>query len=139
MPKELLHPFATGPDGSLATTADPDKQVRQRVFTLLGTEPGERVMLSDYGVETRSSLFEPGDELIAERLAEETRLQMDRYEPGVLVNSVVSLPSPAGSGMAKVAIDYTRREAPTTPFGLARQSNVAVIGVGGTVTEVIHG
>lgn len=139
MSAELLHPFAIGPDGALATTADPDKQVRQRVFALLGTEPGERVMQSDYGIQTRSAVFEPGDHLVAERLSDMTRQQMDRYEPGVLVNSVAALPSPEGSGLARVAIDYTRREAPTTPYGLSRQSNVAVIGVGGTVTEVIRG
>lgn len=139
MPAELLHPFAIGPDGALATTDDPDKQVRQRVFSLLGTEPGERVMLSDYGIPTRSLLFEPGNALIAERLEEETRMQMDRYEPGVLVNSVAAIHSPEGSGIAKVALDYVRRESPTTPYNLTRQSNVAVIGVGGTVTEVIRG
>jgi len=139
MPTEIRFPFVIGPDGAIATTSDPDKQVRQRVYNLLGTEPGERVMLADYGINARSSVFEPGDEMIADRLAEETRMQMDVYEPGVLVNSVRSVPSPSGSGQSVVAIDYVRREAPSTPYAYSRQSNTAVIGAGGTVTEVIRG
>lgn len=139
MPKEIRYPFAIGPDGAVASVGDPDRQVRQRVHALLGTEPNERVMVTDYGVESRSMVFEPGDEHVAERLASSVREQMDTYEPGVLVRSVEPVPSTRGSGLASIAIDYVRRESPNTPFALSRQSNTAVIGVGGTVSEVIRG
>lgn len=139
MSKEIRHPFAIGPDGAVAFTGDPDRQVRQRVYNLLGTEPGERLVVVDYGVETRSRLFEPGDTLVAESLSDITREQMARFEPGVLVTNVSALPSQTGSGMAKVGIDYVRREAAGSPSAIAKQTNVAVIGVGGTVDEVRRG
>lgn len=139
MPAEMSFPFAIAADGSIATVSDPDKQVRQHVHTLLGTEPGERVMLTDYGITTRSQLFEPGDALITETIAADTKLAMAKYEPGIVVRSVNPVHNPAGSGIVQVALDYVRRESASTDFSLARHTNTAVINVGGKVDEVIQG
>lgn len=139
MPLEIRTPFTIAPDGSVAATSDPDRQVHQRVHALIGTEPGERVMLSDYGVETRTLLFEStNDDGLANVLADMTQTQMSVYEPGVLVNSIRAVETEPGSGEARVQINYARRESPSTPAELARQTNVAIIGVGGSVDEVIR-
>lgn len=139
MPIEIRFPFAVDPSGSIAVTSDPDRQVHQRVHSLVGTEPGERVMLTDYGIETRASLFEGVEDGLANILADTAREQMDLYEPGVLINDVRAVEAVPGSGEARIAIDYIRREAPTTPSELAQSTNVAIIGVGGSVDEVVRG
>ena len=139
MPVEIAFPFAIGPDGGIAFVSDPDMQVRQRVHTLLGTEPGERLMLGDYGITTRSLLFEPGDSLLTETLSTQTTKQMALYEPGVLVRGVKPISNAAGSGITQVALDYVRRESASTAFSISRKTNTAVINVGGKVDEVIRG
>lgn len=139
MPVEIAYPFAIGPDGAIDSVSDPDMQVRQRVHTLLGTEPGERVMLVDYGITTRSLVFEPGDSLLTETMATATRAQMATYEPGILVRDVHPVHNADGTGVVQVAMDYVRRESASTPFQIARKTNTAVINVGGKVDEVIRG
>ena len=139
MPVEIMHPFSVSRNGGISATADPDKQINQHVNTLLSTEPGERRVQFDYGLPTRSLLFENGPNLLAMGLTEQVRSKMAVYEPGVLIQRLDAEPSPEGSGLAEVRLDYTRRESPLSPSGIARNTNVAVINVGGTVDEVVRG
>ena len=139
MPTELLHPFALGPGGSVAVTADPDKQISQHVRALISTEPGERVVLSDYGVPTQEMLFAPDDELVAESIATRAGEALGRYEPGVVLQRVIPVVHPEGSGISEIAVDYIRRESASTASSLSKNTNTAVISVGGTVSEVIRG
>ena len=139
MPTELLHPFAIGPDGSVAITVDPDKQIAQHVRTLIGTEPGERIVLADYGVATQEMLFAPDDALVAESIATRAKEALGRYEPGVLLQRVVPVVHPEGSGVSEIAVDYVRRESASTASSLSKNTNTAIISVGGHVSEVIRG
>lgn len=139
MPSEISYPFAVAPSGQISATQDPDKQISQHVHALLSTEPGERVMANDYGVQTRSLLFEPEDFVMADQIADNVREQMATYEPGVLVRSVDPVPDPGGTGLVEVRLDYVRREAAATDLSISRATNTAVIGIGGTVEEVIRG
>lgn len=139
MPTELQHPFSVSRNGGISATANPDTQINQHVNTLLATEPGERLVMFDYGLPTRSLLFENGANLIALGITEQVRSKMSQYEPGVLIERLDVEPSPEGSGLAEVRLDYTRRESPLSPSGIARNTNTAVINVGGTVDEVVRG
>lgn len=139
MPTELLHPFAIGPGGSIASVTDPDKQISQHVRALVNTEPGERVVLSDYGVPTQEMLFDPNNELVAESIATRARTALGRYEPGVVLRKVTPVVHPGGSGISEVSIDYIRRESASTSSSLSRNTNTAIIEVGGHVREVVRG
>jgi len=139
MPTELVHPFAIGPSGGLAITPDPDRQIRQHVRALVGTEPGERVVLADYGVSTQELLFSPDDVLVAESIATRTKEALGRYEPGVVVQRVIPIIHAEGSGISEVAVDYIRRESASTASSLSRNTNTAVVAVGGHVSEVVRG
>jgi len=139
MPTELLHPFAIGPGGSVASITDPDKQISQHVHALVSTEPGERVVLADYGVPTQGMLFQPDDELVAESIATRAKDALGRYEPGVFLQRVVPIFHPGGSGVAEVTVDYVRRESASTASSLSKNTNTAVLSVGGHVSEVIRG
>ncbi len=139
MPLQLQHPFSVSASGGISVTSDPDTQIRNRVGALIGTEPGERRGQYDFGVPTRSMLFENGPNIVATAIAETTRTKVATYEPGVIVDRVDIVPSSDGNGLTQVRLDYTRRESPLTPEGLSRNTNVAVISVGGAVTEVVRG
>jgi len=106
---------------------------------LISTEPGERVVLSDYGVPTQELLFAPDDDLVAEGIAARAKEMLGRYEPGVVLQRVVPVPNDEGSGIAEVSIDYVRRDSATTSSSLSRNTNTAIIEVGGHVSEVIRG
>jgi hypothetical protein len=41
--------------------------------------------------------------------------------------------------LARIEVDYVRREAGVSPSSLALKTNTAVVSVGGTVSEVISG
>lgn len=139
MPVELSHPFAVSHSGEISATANPDTQINQHVMALISTEPGERRVNFDYGMPTRSLLFENNANLIAAGITEQMRSKMALYEPGVLVERLEVLPSPTGSSTADIRLDYTRRESPLSPMGIAKNTNTAVIQVGGTVDEVVRG
>lgn len=139
MPTEILQPFSLSTNGGITATSNPDKQINQHVNTLLATEPGERLANFDYGLPTRSLLFENNADLIALGLVEQVRSKMGQYEPGVLIERLAVEPNPPDSGLAEIRLDYTRRESPLTPNGISRSTNTAVVNVGGTVDEVIRG
>lgn len=139
MPIELTSRFSVSASGGISVTSDPDRQINQHVDTLLATEPGERRGNYAYGVPTRSMLFENGSHLVGAMVTQQVRDKLGRYEPGVVINTLNLLDDNDSNGQVRVALNYTRRESPLSPSGLARNTNTAVISVGGTVDEVIRG
>jgi phage baseplate assembly protein W len=55
----LALPFRVDESGSIATTSDPNQQLTHRVFSVLATQLGDRVMRPDYGWDFNRFLFEP--------------------------------------------------------------------------------
>jgi phage baseplate assembly protein W len=135
--QEIFLPFTIGPDGSVLTETNPDTQISNHVQGLVATQPGERVMLGSYGVDTARLVFEADPVFVAGQLKSSVQQQMSLWEPGALLQSVDIISSP--SGESSIEIDYLRSEAVTTPTQLARHVNTAIIQVGGTVTEVVTG
>jgi Phage baseplate assembly protein W len=132
-------PFRIGADGGIATTRDVGKQIRQRIVSIVGTEPGERVMLSVFGVPVLHYVFEPSADIVSNELTEITRKQMNMWERGVIVNEVVPIPKRDESAIATIDIKYTRTDAPESPIDLARSVHSASIDARGRLKEVIRG
>jgi phage baseplate assembly protein W len=139
MPVEISVPFRVADDGSIATETNPDIQIGQQVRSLIGTEPGERVMLPDYGIPLSGVLFEPDDQLVGQEMAQMVANGLALYAPGVVVKSVTPVPTPDGYGIATVNVQFTRSEAPDTNPALSRSINTALVSAGGEVREVIRG
>jgi phage baseplate assembly protein W len=51
-------PTLLAPDGTIGEVAY-DEDIRQAIFIILGTDPGERVMRPDFGAGLNSFVFEP--------------------------------------------------------------------------------
>jgi phage baseplate assembly protein W len=139
MPSEISIPFRLGPDSKIAVETDPNAQIRQHVMSLVNTEPGERVVLAEYGVPLSDALFEGSDEVVAQDVALDIAEAMATYEPGVKIQEIAPVPGNSGDGLATVSFKYLRTDSPTTNIAVARNQNVAVITAGGKVSEVIRG
>jgi hypothetical protein len=139
MPIEMSHPFRISASGGVSTTPNPDVQIDQRVNALLSTQPGERRANYEFGVPTNAMIFENQSDLLSGVLAEQVRTAIEKFEPGVNIDGLDVTPAENGSGGVDVALRYSRREAASSDSGLARNTNTAVISVGGTVSEIVRG
>lgn len=69
-------------------------QVRSDLLILLLTNPGERVMLPEYGTPLRELMFEPNDEIIKEQALEMIINSITAWEPRITVTDIEILTSP---------------------------------------------
>lgn len=134
----MLLPFHIGASGGVAITRDVDRQIVQRVITVVGTEPSERVMMPHFGVPVLDFLFEAGASIVSAELSDNTREQMAMWEPGVLVSSVSPLVND-DKAIAAVDIKYIRTDAPDSPDSVARSVHTMRIDRNGRTREVLRG
>lgn len=137
MPNEIAIPFALDKSGAVKATSDPNEQIRNHVMSLINTEPSERAVLIDYGVPLEEQLFENDDVAVATELADYINHAMAKWEPGVVVQRVAPVPDRSGNGLSMVDVRYMRVDAPDNE--LSKNTNVAVIRIGGHVDEVVRG
>ena len=73
--------------GRLPLVAGPEK-VRQAIFTLLDTDPGERVMRPDFGCGLRRFLMQPNNPTTRAAIEREIAQALRRWEPRVRLVAV---------------------------------------------------
>ena len=72
--------FGKSINGYFSTSAD-KKLVKENMKQILLTNPGERIMLPDFGVGLRRYLFEMNDEQLSTVIREKIVQQVAKYEP----------------------------------------------------------
>ena len=72
--------FGKSINGFFSTSAD-KKLVKENMQQILLTNPGERIMLPDFGVGLRRYVFEMNDEQLATVIREKIVAQIAKYEP----------------------------------------------------------
>ena len=75
-------------DGPYLLTKDLTENVKQNLKNLIFTNPGEKIMNSDFGVGFYALLFQNGNDEILEDLKERLFIQVDRYMPFVNIITV---------------------------------------------------
>lgn len=139
MPSEISIPFRLTASGGIASESNPDRQIRNHVMSLINTNPGERVVLTDYGVPLLDALFEDGDETVATIISDQIQNAFAIWEPGIVLESVAPDPNGKyGDGLTVVDVEYARADSPESA-NTTRKTNTAIIRVGGDVREVIRG
>lgn len=88
MGTEIMAPFQLAADGGVAVTVSVINQTQQHIESLVATSPGERVILSGYGVAARSAVFAPNNQMVAQVLKTSVTQAMRTWEPSVTVSSV---------------------------------------------------
>lgn len=131
MSTEILAPFQLTSSGSVAVTQDPGIQAQQHVTSLVSTKPGERVMLSSYGVNLAALVFAPNDPAVITTIASDVTQAVNVWEPSLTVESVSPVPGQDPTqGQAMVNVNYSIASQPGQP---GSSIQVATVLVGGDV------
>ncbi len=90
-------PFHFDPATGKVAMSEYEENIRQNITIILGTRPGERQMLPDFGCRINELLFAPNTHqtaILARRYVEDA---LRRWEPRVEVVDVKSAPDPSGA------------------------------------------
>jgi phage baseplate assembly protein W len=103
--------FPVGPDeqGQIASTPDGHASVRQSIWMILSTSPGERVMRPDFGCGLGDLVFGVNNAGTATAVASAVRQALAVWEPRIDVLDVNALPDPAAANVLRIEIDYQVR------------------------------
>ena len=100
-------------DEGLTTTAtgrlamvDGDDAIRQAIWLLLGTTPGERLMRPDYGSHLNRLLFAPNDQTTAGLAIHYVKQALARWEPRVEVEEVDANPDADFPSRLNISLRY---------------------------------
>jgi phage baseplate assembly protein W len=133
MGTQISIPFSVLQNGSVSVETDTNIQVSQRIDAIVSTEVGERAMRAEMGLPLSRLLFDPNNNLIATELSNMVTQQLNIYEPGIEVVSVLPKTDQANDGVAAVDVNYR----PILQAAAASSvANVVTVEVGGTVKEV---
>ena len=97
-----------GPHGGPAMVEMADS-VRQGIFLLLTTVPGERVMRPEYGCDLSQLVFSPNDETTAGLAIHYVRRALDLFEPRIEIVRLDATASPDDPARLDVTLDYRLR------------------------------
>ena len=86
-----------------------DDSVRQAIFLLLSTVPGERVMRPDYGCLVHRLIFSPNDDTTAGLAIYYVRRALDLYEPRIDVLRLDAQRDPQEPGHLNIVLVYRVR------------------------------
>lgn len=87
------YPIVKHPLGMLRTQRGMN-QVKSDLLALLLTEPGERVMLPDFGTPLRKYIFEQNDSTIVDRVKDTIANSIRTWEPRIAVSNIEVTNSP---------------------------------------------
>lgn len=121
-------PFRVDGTGRIAVTWDLSKQLIQRLKSVIGTTPGERVMRPGYGAGAAVYVFDTNDELMAASLASRVHDAINNFEPAVTVEDVKIEQIDRMAGLMRLHVLYRLRStgevesaviavSPTTTYG----------------------
>ena len=88
----LGQPVAPDASGRLPIVSGPEK-VRQAIYTLLDTDPGERVMRPDFGCGLRRYLMQPNNPATRAGIQREITQSLTRWEPRVKLVDIAVTPT----------------------------------------------
>jgi hypothetical protein len=91
---------------------DGDAAVRQSMFLIIHTVPGERVMRPEFGCEIHSLIFAPANQQTAPVAERYVRDALARWEPRVELVNVVVTPGESARAELYIEIIYRHREQP---------------------------
>jgi phage baseplate assembly protein W len=101
------HPISA--TNGLIERAAYEESVRQAIWLVLGTSPGERVMRPAFGCGIPDLVFGVNDSTTAGRVADEVRDALVRWEPRIDVLDVGAASDPDEPQTLLVRIDYRVR------------------------------
>ena len=84
-----------------------EQNIRESITIILGTKPGERQMLPDFGCRIHELIFAPNTRATATLVSYHVQKALERWEPRIIVNKVDAWPDDTGS--IRVQVHYVIR------------------------------
>ena len=84
-----------------------EENIRDCIALIIGTKPGERQMMPEFGCSVHEMMFAPNTHATADQIAHLITVALNRWEPRIVVNRVESHSDTTGT--VRVAIHYTIR------------------------------
>jgi phage baseplate assembly protein W len=104
----LAFPVHADADGQLAL-ARHEESIREAIWIVLGTAPGERVMRPDFGCGIHELVFSVNDPTTAGRAAEAVRHALTLWEPRIELIDVDAATPPGQPATLLIRIEYRVR------------------------------
>jgi phage baseplate assembly protein W len=116
-------PLAPDAAGRMSKASGPEK-VRQSIFIILDTEPGERVMLPEFGCGLRRYLMQPNSAATRAQIERDAGSALRRWEPRIEVSEISVTADDSDASLVLIEIRYAhvfsgRRDSLVYPFYLA--------------------
>jgi phage baseplate assembly protein W len=96
--------FPFGFDQSGIAVSEYEQNIKESITVILGTKPGERQMLPDFGCKIHELMFTPNTSATATIVAHHVKSALARWEPRIEVTKVDSWPDP--NGVIRVQVHY---------------------------------
>ena len=103
--KGLRFPVSVNLNGGVSTSAL-EENVRQSIFIILGTAPGERIYRSQFGCRIHDLMFAPNNDITAARAEVYCEEAIYKYEPRIEKLVCRALPHPDQPNRLDVRIEY---------------------------------
>jgi phage baseplate assembly protein W len=123
-------PFALTSNGTVRITSDPNQIANDRVESLVGTYPGERVMQPDYGVDIPPFVFAPNIAVQKDILTNDIQKAITQWEPYIILDGVDPVITQQDVGIVSINVTFTLSNNPAlTP------AQIATVEIGGNVVN----
>lgn len=102
-------PIKPNASGQLVLTQQ-DQAVRNSIYLILGTAPGERLMRPDYGCGIHDLVFQPNTPNLRGTIQSQVRKSLVQWEPRIDVLDVRADADPSDPNHLIIRIDYRLRQ-----------------------------
>jgi phage baseplate assembly protein W len=86
--------------------AQDDADIRQAIYIILMTAPGERVMHPDFGCKIHELIFSPANDETAATAERYVQEALGRWEPRIRLERVTATPGNGQYGQLDIEIEY---------------------------------
>ncbi len=100
-------PFRFDASNGKVEASEFEDNIRQCITIILGTKPGERQMLSQFGCRIHELMFAPNTRATSTLISHYVEEALGRWEPRIEVTTVESWPDPGGT--VRVMVHYRVR------------------------------
>lgn len=102
-------PIGVDKSGRIKPTPDGDASIRQSIWMILSTSPGERVMRPDFGCGLSDLVFGVNNAAMATAVTRAVREALATWEPRIDVLDVYAAPDPTRPNVLVIEINYQVR------------------------------
>lgn len=104
----LSFPLGSNLGGGYFSKSSGINMIKGAVKQLLLTEPGERIMLPNFGCNLKKYLFEPIDEITFESIKREIEFSFNNYIKGAILTKIAVIPTgdsgPSGGNSLEIIL-----------------------------------